>query len=433
MYLLNILICYIDLTNLEKYVILDCKGCGNMKDFAKKIQDIGGIAYFVGGCIRDELMNKKPHDIDVVVTGITTSDFMNVFPKAEQTGKSFPVYRIYVKGKEIEVAFARIEEKINEGHNGFHMIFSPDITIEDDLFRRDITINAIAKNILTGEIIDPYNGRKDIENHNIRATSCHFSEDALRVLRVARFAAQFNFGVDVGTLQLMKDCKEELKKEPKERIISEMKKALATDNPRIFFETLRECDCLDVVFPEIYNLIGKTQPIQYHPEGDAYNHSMIVLSKVSKQTSNIVVRFAALYHDIGKCLTPVENLPHNYGHDFAGAKLIQSLDAQYENRMKEVASFVAKNHMRVHTMKKESKIIDVLVEMKRKNISIDMFAPILMADHDSIPIWLNKKLFDYVFQKIDLPQDMKNVNKIKNYILNLRIRRFKEAMKQIEV
>ena len=142
-------------------------------EFANKIANIGGVAYFVGGCIRDEIMNTTPHDIDIVVCGITTDKFNSVFT-AEQTGNSFPVFRLNIENQEIEVAFARIEKKVSEGHNGFVMEFSPNVTIEEDLIRRDVTMNAIAKNILTGEILDPFNGIEDIRNYIIRATSNHF-------------------------------------------------------------------------------------------------------------------------------------------------------------------------------------------------------------------------------------------------------------------
>ena len=257
-------------------------------EFANEIDNLGGVAYFVGGCVRDEIMNATPHDIDIVVCGITVDEFNGVFI-AEQTGSSFPVFRLNIENQEIEVAFARIEKKVSEGHSGFVMEFSPHVTIEEDLIRRDVTINAIAKNILTGEILDPFNGIEDIHNHIIRATSNHFVEDALRVLRVARFAAKYNFIVDDNTIELMASCRDELKHISLERVIIELKKALATDKPSVFFNVLKKANCLDVVFPEIYHLIGKTQPQKFHPEGDAYNHSMIVLDNVANNTKDIYV------------------------------------------------------------------------------------------------------------------------------------------------
>jgi len=404
-----------------------------MNDFIQKIDSIGGIAYYVGGCVRDSIMNISPKDIDIVVCGITTSQFMDMFPYAKQTGKSFPVYRIHIDGNEIEVAFARKEKKVAVGHSGFDMDFSPTITIEEDLLRRDITINAIAQNIQTNEIIDPYNGISDIQNGIIRHTSFHFVEDSVRVLRVARFAARYGFTVSDNTISLMCSCKEELAKEPKERIVGEMKSALSTRKPSIFFDILKKCDCLFVTFPEIYALIGKTQPLQYHPEGDAYNHSMIVLDKVSDMTDDITIRFAALYHDIGKGLTPMEDLPKHYGHDFKGSKLIKNLPQQYDNRMKEIASFVAKNHMRIHTMKNATKIVWLLRDMKRKHITVDMVTPILIADHDNVPSWFNDTVVKYVFKKVKMTDDITNrgVEYIQQYVQNVYVQRYKEIMREV--
>ena len=399
-----------------------------MKSFAKKIADMNGVAYTVGGCVRDEIMRLTPHDIDIVVCGITVEQFIKAFPQAKKTGISFPVFRITINNAEVEVAFARIEKKIDVGHNGFEMIFHPHVTIEEDLFRRDITMNAIAKNIITDEIIDPYNGISDIQNNVIRATSSHFCEDALRVLRVARFSTQFGFSIDDDTIELMKSCKNELQFIPMERIVNEMKKALSFNKPSIFFNVLKECDCLEVIFPYIHNLIGAEQPIQYHPEGDAYIHSMQVLDKVAEMTCDINVRFAALFHDIGKGLTPKEEYPKHYGHDFKGAQLIKELPSQFDNRMKVIAAFSAKNHMRVHKMSNASKIVNLLKDMKRKNISLNEFTPILLADHNSIPSWLNQDIIDCVFDSISIPSHITNAEHIKTFVQSEYIKRFKNCI-----
>jgi len=391
-------------------------------EFANKIANIGGVAYFFCGCVPGEIMNNTPPDIYIVVCGITVDKFNSVFT-AKQTGNAFPVFRLDIENQEIEVAFARIERKVSEGHNGFVMEFSPNVTIEEDLIRRDVTMNAIAKNILTGEILDPFNGIEDIRNYIIRATSNHFVEDALRVLRVARFAAKYNFIVDDNTIELMASCREELKHISFERVIIELKKALATDKPSVFFNVLKKANCLDVVFPEIYHLIGKTQPEKFHPEGDAYNHSMIVLDTVANNTKDIYVRFAALFHDIGKGLTPKEELPKHYGHDVKGAKLIGNLPPQYETKMKLLASFVAAIHMKIHTMKKANKIVDMLKIMRHKKISVDDVTVILLADHGSVPVWFTQDTINTVFAKITVPENTKN---IPDFVRNEYIRRLKQ-------
>ena len=220
-------------------------------EVAKKISQLNGKLFLVGGAVRDSFMNKEVHDRDFVVTGISVSDFKKAFNDPPMTGNSFPVFRLEIDNEECEVAFARREKKVSEGHNGFEMDFSPIISIEEDLIRRDITINAIAKDILTNEIIDPFHGIQDIQNHLISAVSHHFVEDPLRVLRVARQAAVFNFHVDKQTLNLMEACKPELSTLPFSRIWKELEKALLSDNPSIFFQVLKDSNTLHDIFPEL--------------------------------------------------------------------------------------------------------------------------------------------------------------------------------------
>ena len=180
----------------------------------------------------------------------------------------------------------------------------------------------MAKDILTEEIIDPYNGKKDLQDKRIKVTTTAFREDPLRVYRVARFAAQLEFTVEKNTLNLMNSLKDELNTLSGERVFEEFKKALATRKPSIFFETLRKAEVLDVHFKEIYDLIGSTQPEKYHPEGDSYNHTMEVVDNAAKLTNDLAIRFSALVHDLGKGTTPKEMLPHHYGHDKRGVTLV---------------------------------------------------------------------------------------------------------------
>lgn len=395
--------------------------------FAEKIANLGGTAYIVGGAVRDLIMGCASHDHDIMICGVEVSAFEQTFPKAKLTGNAFPVYRIDIAGEEVEVAFARKEEKIGTGHSSFRMVFSQDVTLEEDLIRRDTTMNALAMEITTGKVIDLFGGENDIRNGIIRAVSSHFAEDSVRVLRVARQAAQFDFSVDENTINLMRSCKEELAVEPKERVFAEMQKALSTEKPSVFFRVLAACDCLSVAFPEIAALIGQTQPAQWHPEGDAFEHSMMVLDKVASETEDVVVRFAALYHDIGKGLTPADLLPKHHGHDKAGVGVINDLPPCFGRRNKEVATFVAAQHMRVHTIKKTSAIRDVLHTMRRKGITARMVNPILDADHSSHPSWMDDDMISSVFAKVAIPSDMQK-DRIGDFVREEQIRRVRAAI-----
>lgn len=395
--------------------------------FANQISRMGGTAFVVGGAVRDELMGRIPHDHDIMVVGVTVEAFKQSFPSAKMTGNSFPVFRIKISGEEVEVAFARKERKIGSGHSGFEMIFDTSVSFEDDMVRRDTTMNALAREILTGEIIDIFGGTKDINNRVIRAVSEHFIEDAVRVLRVARQAAQFDFSVDTDTINLMRSCRDELSVEPKERIFGEMQKALATEKPSTFFRVLKECDCLSVAFPEIAALVGQTQPEQWHPEGDAFEHSMIVLDKVSETTDDVTVRFAALFHDIGKGLTPKSMLPKHHGHDKAGTDVINNLPSCFGRRNKEFASFISEIHMKVHVMKKCGAIRDILHTMHRRGFTTEMVNPILCADYGSHPSWMNDAVISQVFAKVVIPSDMPK-ERIANFVRGEQISRVRAAI-----
>lgn len=299
----------------------------NIYEIANKIKSNGGNVYLVGGAIRDKLLGIVNHDEDYCVTGISFDEFRELFPDAHVRGKDFPVFSIDNK----EFAIARKERKIGIGHNSFDVETDRKITIEEDLERRDITINAIAKEVLTDKIIDPFDGREDLKNNIIRAVSSHFVEDPLRVYRVARFASQFNFNVESNTIQMMKTLKDELSSLSVERVYNELSKALLTAKPSKFFDVLRDANVLDIHFKEIYDLIGAEQPIKYHPEGDSYNHTMIVLDKVADKTKSLgderklELRFSALVHDLGKGATPKEEYPHHINHEARGVELVKNM------------------------------------------------------------------------------------------------------------
>lgn len=293
----------------------------DIKEIAEKIDKAGGRLYLVGGAIRDTLLNRQVLDEDYSVTGLTQEEFKSLFPDAISRGKAFQVFDLEKK----EFAIARKEIKQGKGHKDFKIETKKEITIEEDLIRRDITINSIAKDVLTEEIIDPFGGINDIKNKVIRATSNSFIEDPLRVYRLARFSAKFEFSVDKDTIELMSSLKNELETLSKERVFTEFKKALESDKPSIFFDILKESKVLEVHFKEIYNLIGSIQPEKYHPEGDSYNHTMIALDNVSKITDDVVIRFSTLVHDLGKGVTKKENYPHHYGHDIKGKQEVKNL------------------------------------------------------------------------------------------------------------
>ncbi len=299
----------------------------NIIEIANKIKSNGGNVYLVGGAIRDKLLGVASNDEDYCVTGISFDEFRELFPEAYVRGKDFPVFSIGNK----EFAIARKERKIGIGHNSFDVEINKKITIEEDLERRDITINAIAKEVLTDKIIDPFGGREDLKNNIIRAVSSHFTEDPLRVYRVSRFASQFDFNVESNTMKMMTLLKDELSSLAVERVYNELSKALLTDKPSRFFDVLRDANVLDSHFKEIYDLIGAEQPIKYHPEGDSYNHTMIVLDKVADKTKylgnerKLELRFSALVHDLGKGATPKEEYPHHIKHEERGVELVKNM------------------------------------------------------------------------------------------------------------
>ena len=351
-----------------------------VEEIANKIKEKGGSLYLVGGAVRNKFLNLEIHDEDYCVCGLTEEEFIKLFPNAKPRGKAFKVFDL--DGKEF--ALARKDVKKGLGHKDFEIQSNPNITIEEDLYRRDITINSIAENVLTKEIIDPFNGIKDIQNKIIRATSLSFKDDPLRVYRVARFASQLEFNVDVETIKLMKSMKSELSTLSKERVFEELKKALATDKPSIFFEVLRKADALDAHFKEINDLIGVLQPEKYHPEGDAYNHTMLVLDYVSQNTKDLSIRFSALVHDLGKGLTPKEEYPHHYGHEDKGVTLVGTLGNRIgaKNEWIKAGKVACREHMRggiFYKMKPSTKV-DFIERVSKTKLGLDGLQLIVNAD-----------------------------------------------------
>ncbi|PJG83319.1 multifunctional CCA addition/repair protein [Caviibacterium pharyngocola] len=311
--------------------------------------------YLVGGAVRDKLLGLAVKDRDWLVVGATPQELLA--QGYQQVGKDFPVF-LHPDSKE-EYALARTERKNGAGYTGFICDFSPHISLEEDLLRRDLTINAIAQDA-QGELHDPYHGISDLNQRILRHVSPAFAEDPLRVLRVARFAARYHhlgFRIAEETFALMKQITRsgELRHLTPERVWQETEKALNERHPEIYFETLRQIGALAVLFPEIDALYGVPNPVTYHPEVDSFVHSMLVLQQAVRLTEaedchKSAVRFAAVCHDLGKALTPKDILPHHYGHEKAGVEPVRRLSRRLTvpSYIKELAELTCEYHSHIH-------------------------------------------------------------------------------------
>ena len=304
--------------------------------------------FCVGGAVRDELLGLVVKDRDFVVVGSTPAEMESFGYKA--VGKDFPVF-LHPQTHE-EYALARTERKTAKGYKGFQVHAAPDVTLEQDLARRDLTINAIAKDD-TGQLIDPYHGLDDLKNKMLRHVSPAFSEDPVRILRAARFAARFtDFSVAPETLALMRDMVEngEVDALVPERVWQELAKGLMEAQPSRMFGMLRACGALQKVMPELDNLWGVPQPEMYHPEIDTGVHIMMVIDYAAKCGYSLPIRFAALTHDLGKGTTPKEMWPRHTGHEVRSVSLLQDVSKRLRvpNECKELAQIVAKFHGKVH-------------------------------------------------------------------------------------
>jgi tRNA nucleotidyltransferase (CCA-adding enzyme) len=306
--------------------------------------------YLVGGAVRDKLLELPVKDRDWVVVGSTPEQMEAKGFQA--VGKDFPVF-LHPETKE-EYALARTERKTAKGYQGFAFYTAPDVTLEDDLIRRDLTINALAEDE-NGAIIDPFNGQSDLNNRVLRHVSPAFQEDPVRILRIARFKARFHhlgFTIADETMSLMKQMVQagEVDALVAERVWQELEKTLGEPNPEAFIQVLRDCGALAVLFPELDRLFGIPQPPQHHPEIDTGIHTLMVLQQAIKLSADKTVRFAALVHDLGKGVTPEHVLPHHYGHEEQSAKLVIALCERYRvpKHYRQIAEHVARYHTHVH-------------------------------------------------------------------------------------
>lgn len=321
--------------------------------------------YLVGGAVRDRLLGLPVRERDWVVVGAADGELENLGYR--KVGRSFPVY-LHPETNE-EYALARTEKKIGPGYHGFEVNADRHVTLEEDLARRDLTINAIARDS-EGQLIDPWNGQQDINNRLLRHVSEAFREDPVRILRVARFAARFHglgFSVATETLNLMTEMVHSGEADAliPERVWRETESALGEARPDIFFSVLRDSGALAVIYPELDALFGVPQPERWHPEIDTGVHILMALQQAARKKENNEVRFAALTHDLGKGTTPKSDWPRHPGHEKRGVELVEKLCRRLgvPNRYRDLAVHTARFHSHCHrAMKLQPKTILEMLE-----------------------------------------------------------------------
>jgi len=307
-------------------------------------------SFLVGGAVRDQLLGIDSKDRDWVVIGSTPETLLRM--GFSQVGADFPVF-LHPDTKE-EYALARTERKKGQGYLGFVCDFSSDVTLEEDLLRRDLTINAMALDS-DGKLIDPFQGQNDLRAKKLRHVSSAFAEDPLRILRVARFAARFahlGFTIADETLHLMQQmiCRGETAHLTPERVWQETHRAFSEHSPWIYFETLRQTGALRTLFPELDALFGVPQPEKYHPEIDSGTHALMSLQQACALSDCADVRFATLLHDLGKALSPKAHWPSHHGHETKGLKVIRNLCTRLRapSAYRELALLVSEFHTHIH-------------------------------------------------------------------------------------
>lgn len=334
--------------------------------------------YCVGGAVRDKLLGLPVQDRDWVVVGSTPEQMVALGYKP--VGSDFPVF-LHPETHE-EYALARTERKVAQGYKGFSVYTSPDVTLEQDLLRRDFTINAIAQDA-EGNLIDPYGGQADLRVGVLRHVSDAFAEDPVRILRGARFAARFGFGFAPETLKLMRTMVDngEVDALVAERVWQELARGLMEKLPSRFFVTLRECGALEKILPEVEALFGVPQPPQYHPEIDCGVHVMLVLDDTAHHGYSLEVRFAALGHDLGKGNTPEDILPRHIGHELRSVEHLKALCERLRvpGDCRDLAMLVARHHGNVHRAR-------------------DLRADTIVKLFDSCDLWRKPERFALILQ-----------------------------------
>lgn len=352
--------------------------------------------YRVGGAVRDKLLGLPIQDTDWVVVGACVEDMLaaGYMP----VGKDFPVF-LHPQSRE-EYALARTERKSGHGYTGFVVHASPDVTLEEDLLRRDLTINAMAEDE-AGRLIDPFNGHADLTAGILRHVSEAFTEDPVRILRLARFAARFGFSVAAETQALMCSMVEsgEVDHLVAERVWQEISRGLMGSNPGRMFEVLRECGALARIAPEIDALFGVAERLDYHPEGDAGIHTLLVLQAAARLNLPLAGRYAALCHDLGKALTPVDQLPRHIGHEQRGTEPIDTLSERWRvpADCRELAILACREHVQIHRASelRSASVADLLqrCDALRRPERFDLLLQVCQSDahgrlghlHDAYP------------------------------------------------
>ena len=377
-------------------------------DFIQRVSEIGGSVYIVGGWVRDCLRGVTPRDKDYVVTGLTEDAFCGIIPEALKTGKNFPVYRLEIDGAVRDVAFARNEMKSGRGYRGFDVSFSPETSLEEDLYRRDTTINAMARDARSGALIDPYGGQRDLRDGVIRAVSEHFADDPVRALRAARQSAQFGYMIEPRTVSMMSECRDELREEPGERIVNELAFALACGRPSVFFTNLMTAGLLDVTFPQLYELAASMGSA----ENNAFARAMEVLDRTAELSGRTENRFAAVADELcqfaGKCpkgqalkpvwttILPPQKLPvdgesalgnrweKESPRPYIGDGASRGVEAlmEWERRTVlprqwvKIGLFVIRERARASRIERPEDVVDLLERIERNPIGADGFGAI---------------------------------------------------------
>lgn len=318
--------------------------------------------YLVGGAVRDALLGRPVEDRDWVVVGADAQTMLDRGFKP--VGKDFPVF-LHPESRE-EYALARTERKTAKGYAGFSFYAAKDVTLEQDLQRRDLTINAMAQDS-DGRLIDPYGGAEDLKNGILRHVSPAFAEDPVRILRTARFAARYGFAVAGETLALMRQMVDNGEAEAlvAERVWQELSRGLMEPHPRKMIDILRQSGALKVLLPEVDALFGVPQRADFHPEIDSGEHTLLVLERAAAMNLDLSERYAALLHDLGKALTPADMLPRHIGHDSAGIEPVRAVSRRYRvpKACAELAELVCRLHIRLHRaadIRRPRAVLDVL-------------------------------------------------------------------------
>ena len=305
--------------------------------------------YLVGGAVRDKYLQRPVVDRDWVVVGATAQDMLNA--GYQPVGRDFPVF-LHPQTHE-EYALARTERKVAAGYAGFQFYADKDVTLQQDLLRRDLTINAMAED-KQGNLIDPYNGLNDLQQGILRHISPAFAEDPVRILRIARFAARYGFQIAPETMHLMQNMVSagEVNALVPERVWLELAKGLMEKQPRRMIETLQACGALEIILPEIAALFGVPQRAEFHPEIDSGEHTLLTLQYAAEHDYCLEERYAALTHDLGKAITPSYLLPHHYGHDAAGIKPLQALNQRWNvpKNCAQLALLCCTYHIQLHSV-----------------------------------------------------------------------------------